>query len=84
MIGLYENAFADVPMKMKGNLDFTSGYFLSPLGAENKDIGAASLMLLTEIKLRLWCRLLNGRYNVGKVHLQVNPEIWIKLGWILA
>lgn len=53
MIGLYENAFADVPMKMKGNLDFTSGYFLSPLGAENKDIGAASLMLLTEIKLRL-------------------------------
>lgn len=35
---------------MKGNLKCTSGNLLSPLDAQNKDIGAASQILQTEVK----------------------------------
>ena len=38
---------------MKANSKRISGNSLSPLGALNKDIGAASQTLLIEIKLRL-------------------------------
>ena len=37
-----KNAVVDLPIKMKGNSKRTFGYSLTPLGAKNKDIGAAS------------------------------------------
>ena len=40
-------------IKMKGNSKHTSGHSLSLLAAQNKDIGAASQMLLTKVKLCL-------------------------------
>ena len=39
----------------------TTGNLLSPLGAQNKDIGADSQTLLTGIKLRLRRRLIISR-----------------------
>jgi len=50
-------AIVDLPIKIKGNLICNSGNSLSLLGAQNKDIGTASQMLLTEVKLRLRLRL---------------------------
>ena len=35
---------------MKGNSKAISGNSLSPLGAQNKDVGAGSQTLLTEVK----------------------------------
>ena len=35
-------AIVDLSVKMKGNLKRTIGNLLSPLGAQSKDIGAAS------------------------------------------
>ena len=49
-----KKAIVDLPIRLKGS----SGNSLSPLGAKNKDIGAASQTLLTEVKLRLWRRIL--------------------------
>ena len=40
-------------MRMKGNLKHTPGDLLSPFGVETKDLGAASQMLLTELRLLL-------------------------------
>ena len=51
-----EEVIVDLPIKMKGNSKRTSGNSLSPLGAQNKKIGASSQTLLTEFKLRLECR----------------------------
>ena len=50
-----KKAIVDLPIRLKGNSKHTSGNSLSPLGTQNKDIGAASktLALLTEVKLRL-------------------------------
>ena len=45
---------------MKGNLKRTSGNSLSPLGAQNRDFGAASQILI-EVKLRLRTRLVKSR-----------------------
>ena len=45
-------ATADLPVKMKGNAQPTSSNSLSPLGAQNQDLGAASQTLLTEFKSR--------------------------------
>ena len=42
---------------MKGNSKRTSGNSLSPLGAQNKDIGAASQTILTWVRLRQRRRL---------------------------
>ena len=39
--------------QVEGNSKRISGNSLSPLGAQNEDIGAASRTLLTEVKLRL-------------------------------
>ena len=50
-------AMVNLPIKMKGNS-------WSPLGAQNKDIGSSSQMLLTKVKLRLRRRLGNDRFLV--------------------
>ena len=39
-----------LPIRMRGNPERTSGNSLSPLGAQNEDIGTASQTLLTEVK----------------------------------
>ena len=46
-----------MPISMKENLKRISGNSFSPLGAQNKDIGAASGTLLSEVKLLLLLRL---------------------------
>ena len=38
-----KNAIVDLPIILKGNSKRTSGNWLSPLGAQNKDIGSAPL-----------------------------------------
>ena len=48
-----------LPIRMKGSSKRTSGNSLSPLGAQNEDIGATSQTLLTEVKLRQRRRLGN-------------------------
>ena len=55
-----QKPFVDLPIKIKGNFKRTFGNSLSTLRAQNKDIGAASQMLLTRIKLRLQQRLSEG------------------------
>ena len=52
-----KKAVVDWPIRMKGNTKRTSGNWLSPLGAQNKNHSAASQTLLTEVKFRLRCRL---------------------------
>ena len=47
----------DLPFKLKGNSKCTSCNSLSPLGAHNKDLSAASQMLLTVVRLHLQCRV---------------------------
>ena len=51
------NAIVDLPIKMKENSKLSSSNSSSPLGAQNKDKGAALQMLLTQVKLHLRCRL---------------------------
>ena len=51
-----EEVIVHLPIRMKENSKRTSGNSLSPLGSQNKDIGASSQTLLTEVKLRLGCR----------------------------
>ena len=53
-----KKAMVNLLIKMNGNSKHTSGNLLSPLGAESKDIHTASQMLLTEVYLRLRCRIL--------------------------
>ena len=48
-----KKAIVDLSIRMKGDLKRTTGNSLSPLVTQNKDIGAASQTLLTEVKLRL-------------------------------
>ena len=50
-------AIVDLAMRLKRNSKRTSGNSLSPLGTQNKDIGAVSQTLLTKVKLRLRRRL---------------------------
>ena len=45
-----KKAIVDLLMRLKGNSEFISGNSLSPLGAQNKDFGAASQALLTRVK----------------------------------
>ena len=64
-------------ISMKGNSKRTFGNSFTPLGAQNKDIGAASQTLLTEVKLRLRRRLhvtLHGKSHIGNVKVT-----WAKL-----
>ena len=48
-----KQASVDLSIKMKGNSKSTSGNLLSQLEAQNNDIGIASQMLLTKVKLCL-------------------------------
>ena len=57
MIDLLKKAIVDLPIRLKGNSKRTSGNSLSPLGAQNKDIGAASQTILTWVRLRQRRRL---------------------------
>ena len=53
---------------MKGNSKRTFGNSFTPLGAQNKEFGAALMTLLTEVKLRLRRRLhvmLHGKSHMG-------------------
>ena len=50
MISLLKNAMSKYNIRLKGNSKRTSGNSLNPLGAQNKDIEAASQTLLTGIK----------------------------------
>ena len=52
-----KKAIIDWPIRMKRNSKRTSGNWLSPLGAQNINHGAASQTLLTEVKFRLRRRL---------------------------
>ena len=52
-----KKAIVNLPIKMKGNSWI-------PLGAQNKDIGSSSQMLLTKVKLRLRRRLGNDSFLV--------------------
>ena len=52
-----EKAIVHLPIRLKGNSKRISGNSLSPLGAQNKDMGAASPMLLTGVELRMRRRL---------------------------
>ena len=72
----FEKANVNLPIKTKGNLKPTSGNSLSPLGGQNKDIGAASQTLLTEIMLRLCRRLYGGAIPVlaAFVFARVHPQ----------
>ena len=47
-----KRAIVDLPIRLKGNWKPTSGNLLSLLRAQNKDLGTASQMLLTRV--RLW------------------------------
>ena len=47
------NAIVDLPIRLKGNLKRISVNSLSPLGAQNKNIDAASQTLLTWFRLNL-------------------------------
>ena len=51
MTGLLKKASVGLPIRMKGDMVRTSGNSLSPLGAQNKDIGAASQTLLEMISI---------------------------------
>ena len=44
-----KNAIVDLPIKMKGNSECCSSHSSNPLVAQNKDMGAALQMLLTEV-----------------------------------
>ena len=52
-----KDAFVYLPIRLKGNLKRISGDLLSLLGAQNKDISAASQILLTGVRLHLQCGL---------------------------
>ena len=45
------NAIVELPIKMKENSKLSSSNSSSPLGAQNKDKGAALQMLLTQVKI---------------------------------
>ena len=58
MIGPLENPPSpDLPIRLKGNSKRISGNSLSPLGDQNKDLGADLQTLLTGIRFRLRRRL---------------------------
>ena len=52
-----EDALVYLPIRLKGNLKRTSSSSLSLLGAQTRDISAASQILLTRVRLHLQCRL---------------------------
>ena len=59
-----------MPISIKGNSKRASGNSFGPLGAQNKEIGAALHTLLTEVKLglqrRLHLMLYRSKSHMGK------------------
>ena len=53
MIDLLKEPLSILPIRLKGNSKRISGDSLSPLGAQNNDIGSALQTLLTEVRLLL-------------------------------
>ena len=72
MIGQLKSV-TDLPIRLKGNSKRISGNSLSPLGAQNKDLGATSQTLLNGVKLRLLRRLCFGFFEVMS---QVTQALW--------
>ena len=64
---LVKNAIVNLTVRLKENTKCISGNSLSLLGAQNRDNGAASQTLLTEVKLRLRRRLPLQRLRNEKV-----------------
>ena len=64
---LVKNAIVDLTVRLKENTKCISGNSLSLLGTQNRDNGAASQTLLTEVKLRLRRRLPLQRLRNEKV-----------------
>ena len=58
-----KKAILDLPIRLKGIWNAHSLIInsLSLLGAQNKDLGAASQTLLTGVRLSLWCRPIKRR-----------------------
>ena len=56
----WKKAIVNLPIRLKENLKRISGNSLTPLGAQNKEIGAATQMLVTGDILRLRHRLPQG------------------------
>ena len=50
-----KNAIINLQIRMKGNLKRTSSNSLNPSGAQNRDLGAASQMLPSELRLNYVC-----------------------------
>ena len=69
MIGQLKSII-DLPIRLKGNSKRISGNSLSPLGAQNKDLGATSQ---TGVKLRLLRRLC---FRFFEVMSQVTQALW--------
>ena len=47
-----KKAIVDLPIRLKANPKRTSGNSLSPLGAQNKDLGAAASQTLLDVASR--------------------------------
>ena len=72
MIGQLKSII-DLPIRLKGNSKRISGNSLSPLGAQNKDLGATSQTLLNGVKLRLLRRLC---FRFFEAMSQVTQALW--------
>ena len=73
MIGLSKKPFVSIPISMKGNWKRISSNSLSPLRAQNKEIGAALRTLLAEVKLRLLSRLPHGQFPGDTTQTVLGP-----------
>ena len=76
---LIKNSIVDLPIKMKENSYFRQ--FVESVGVQDKDMGAASQTLLTEVKLRLRRRLtVRGLVVFGEIknqfYIKRNRQIW--------
>ena len=79
---LVKNAVVELTVRLKENTKYISGNSLSLLGAQNRDNGAASQTLLTEVKLRLRRRLPLQRLRNEKVMgAKIRPAI---ISWIVT
>ena len=71
-----KNAIVQLPIRLKKKKEMHFCYLVESIGAQNKDIGAASQMLLTKVKLRLPCRL-QRLYSSTKCHLFFYSESYL-------
>ena len=62
-----KKTIVDLPIRIKGNSKRSSGNSLSPLGAQNKDISAASQTFLTGVRWRLQRRFVSVRLSSREV-----------------